>query len=469
MTRYLVAVGGTGQHIALAITRLVALGALRDDIELIALDADTQTPLPRKLEHAGGIQPHPLKRGTVFPPFDLNRLGDRTFSQLFLDPDHPRENALFEAMFSSGAGTIPVSKGMYGTPSVGATVFADGWQSAQLQTLLRPLQQANEVFFAGSVVGGTGAGVIHKLVSVIRDSVGYRGPMFGLFFLPWFTVAAQASGENDITQSRLLRNAQHGLRYFYEHTIPHLQASSLLGNPGDTSTGLLRPVPVGSGDMTEKPHFLHVCAAYSLAKLPEAHTANRDTRVYSIVHDDAREGWLLDLAWENTRLNPNGALSLRHLIRAQRMTFNLLDFLAKCRSKILDWYGWGTVKQMTIPHTWPALHESIKNNTPGREQWRPYAEQVLEELARIQGEVQFCTQWAEQIFSPKLLQIPNDQELDQLTQESKRGAESPVHWPFLNDRVWRNRSVPKSATGYQPAAYVARQLAHHILETALGH
>ena len=49
MGNYLITVGGTGQHFALAVTRLVRIGALPQDLKLIALDADKEGPLSKLL------------------------------------------------------------------------------------------------------------------------------------------------------------------------------------------------------------------------------------------------------------------------------------------------------------------------------------------------------------------------------------------------------------------------------------
>ena len=72
MSRYVISVGGTGQHIALALTRLVRMGALRSDIRLIAIDPDSKTELTAALSSPGGMtgEQHPLKAKPVFAPFD---------------------------------------------------------------------------------------------------------------------------------------------------------------------------------------------------------------------------------------------------------------------------------------------------------------------------------------------------------------------------------------------------------------
>src|SRR5688572_9243051 len=99
-SRYLITVGGTGQHIALAVARLVRSHAIIGDVQLIALDPDNETPLPQLLKaptpSMSGAN-HPLKNGTVRAPFDIEKLGKKHFEELFVDADHPAEQELFQA------------------------------------------------------------------------------------------------------------------------------------------------------------------------------------------------------------------------------------------------------------------------------------------------------------------------------------------------------------------------------------
>jgi hypothetical protein len=350
-SRYLIAVGGTGQHIALAASRLVRANALIGDIQLIALDPDNETPLPQLLKaptpSMSGAN-HPLKNGTVRAPFDIEKLGKKTFEELFVDPDHPEEQELFQALFDADEGNIPVHKGMYGTPCVGATVFGDGANSDALQNLLKPLSTASQVFVCGSVVGGTGAGLMHKLVREIQRY--YAGELFGIFMLPWFDIEG-GGGASAINMAVINRNASHGTKYFYEHTLPMLTASLLVGSSGMRATPVLQRIRVGEGDMTEKPSYLHLVAARALLDLPKAHTANREVKAYGMVHSLTREGWLLDEIWET-------GLSLRQLLRGLRVQENLLRFITekKNREKILSYYEGGFWKS---PESWKPLDASI--------------------------------------------------------------------------------------------------------------
>jgi hypothetical protein len=457
--RYLITVGGTGQHIALAAARLVRAQALVGDIQLLALDPDNETPLPRLLRaptpSMSGAN-HPLKNGTVRAPFDIEKLGKKSFEELFLDPDHPAEQELFQALFDEDEGGIPVHKGMYGTPCVGATVFGEGANNEALQNLLKPLATATQVFVCGSVVGGTGAGLMHKLVREIQRY--YAGEMFGIFMLPWFDLEG-GGGAGAINMAVINRNASHGTKYFYEHTLPLLTASLLIGSPGARTTPVLQRVKVGEGDMAEKPSYLHLVAARALVDLPKAHTANRDVKAYGMIHSLKREDWLLDETWEGPR-------TLRQLLRALRVQENLLRFVIekKNREKILSYYEGGFWKS---PDAWKPLDASIVANAPDKKQRRALAERALDRFAEIHQEVCFCIDWAQRLFPGSLLDVENDLLMRDLADAANRGSESEVHWRKLRE-IWTGRELKANPTKPNGGAEIANWHAGAIFEHAKG-
>jgi hypothetical protein len=456
-SRYLITVGGTGQHIALAVARLVRAHALVGDIQLIALDPDNATPLPQLLKaptpSMSGAN-HPLKNGTVRAPFDIEKLGKKTFEELFVDADHPMEQELFQALFDEDEGKIPVHKGMYGTPCVGATVFGEGANTDALQNLLKPLATATQVFVCGSVVGGTGAGLMHKLVREIQRY--YAGEMFGIFMLPWFDIDG-GGGAAAINMAVINRNASHGTKYFYEHTLPMLTASLLVGSPGMRATPVLQRIKVGEGDMAEKPSYLHLVAARAMLDLPKAHTANREVKAYGMVHSLTREGWLLDETWETGR-------SLRHLVRSLRVQENLLRFLTekKNREKILSYYEGGFWKS---PDAWKPLDASIVANAPDKKQRRALAERALERFDEIRQEVHFCVDWAQRLFPGSLLDVENDVLMRDLSDSAKKGTESEVHWRVLRE-MWMGSELPANPTKPNGGTEVANHHAEAILDHA---
>ncbi len=457
MNRYVISVGGTGQHVALALTRLVRAGAL-EGLKLIALDPDNETRLPQLLRaptpSLSGAK-HPLQDGVVKAPFDIARLGQKSFEQLFVDPDHPKEQELFQCLFDADEASIAIHKGMYGTPCVGATVFAEGANGDLIQNLLRPLSSATQVFVCGSVVGGTGAGIMHKLIGEIRRY--YTHEIFGIFMLPWFDVSA-TGGKGAITPATITRNASHGVKYFYEHTIPNLTASLLIGYPGTTQSAVLKKLTLGEGNMGENPHYLHLAAARGIVELPAAHTANRGVKAYGMVHDLRNEGWLLDAAWES-------GVPLRKLLRALRVQHNLVSFLVlpENRNKILSYYtSWLGSSDFFAP-----LDGSIKLNVTDKKMRHSFAEHVLDRFAEIKEEVELCVNWAQKIFPVELIDQSDDALMKELSDAFMKRAESAGHWKRLQ-AIWKGRELPANPDKPNTGADVAEHHAQIILDYALG-
>jgi hypothetical protein len=453
MSRYLVSVGGSGQHVALAFTRLVKMGMLRHDFRLIAIDPDNDSPLSHVLEAPGGMrgQAHPLEAGNVFPPFDKAKFGEAEFSALFVDPHHPAERELFEAMYDDDMGTIPVHRGMFGTPCVGATVFGLGANGDELQNLLKPLTNATQVIVCGSVVGGTGAGVIHKLVQEIRRY--YTRDMFGVFLLPWFQVQSGAAQRGAITPALISRNARHGIKYFYEHTIPVLDTSLLVGFPGNQSTSVLRPLVVGEGNMGENAHYLHLVAAWGASRLQEAHTAQRTVKSYGTIHDGDNEGWLLNEKFEH----PEGR-TLRDVVRAMRLTQTLLGFLTtKGRPAVTDYYHSGRAGRLVSSRTaWgEALHATISGNEPDVAKQGAFVDEMFAAFETIRVEHDFCASWIANMFPDALLQRAGG---DPLSDQVSKGRDDVAFaWSEL-EKDWRGKPLATKASGKHNGRDAA---AHH--------
>jgi hypothetical protein len=482
-SRFLIAVGGSGQHVALAVTRLVYLGALESNIQLIAIDPDNKEPLSQTLlspAGMGGKRPdgssrHPLKTGQVHAPFDLSKYGDKTFAQIFVDADNPDERELFEAMFEADMDTIPVHKGMYGTPCVGATVFAEGAQSPSFSNNLADVGNATEVFVAGSVVGGTGAGITHKLIKEVRTRYPDSKPMYGIFMLPWFKVQSTGEAKGAITNEIIQRNAKHGIKYFFEHTIPTLTSSALIGFPEGAKSQLLNQKSVGTGDMgQERPDFLHLVSAHALARLNKGHTANRDVRAYYVSHPTHEEDWLLADIWEDGKGlvaagaahrddAPHKGFTLRQRIRAHQVLLNLLTFLTNDKqvNELLSYYKRGLLNFAPRSSWGDDLHKSITNAVPDDGQQLTFVEGMLQEFRQIRQEVAFCVDWAQELFTLQMLRLPEgDPLLDGLLSGTAK------QWEILRN-MWEGRAIPGSATEKVTAAKIARSHAKFILDAAL--
>lgn len=466
MSRFLISVGGTGQHLALAATRLRHLGAL-GDCKLIAIDPDNKSPLTATLEKPELWRGHhPLGAFKVFAPLDTAKDDQLTFERVFVDPDHARERELFEMMFEAKMGSIPVHKGMYGTPCVGSTVFADGVKGGALRSVLEPLSAATEVVVCGSVIGGTGAGVLDKLIQQIR--VHYKKDLFGVFLLPWFEIGPSNAGtDNAITDATITRNASHGIKYFYDHTLKELTASVLLGQPGGSKelaggSRVLAPVRIKQGDMGEHPHYLHLVGVWAATKLQELHTANRGVRAYTVAHDTSgnAEGWLLDESWAGT--------SLRKLVRAYQVALNMLDFILdpQNKAKLTGWYAKGAIGRTLDARPWGDLHHSIVANEPNDASQAAFVAQLCEEFRAEAEKIRFCTDWVKTVYrEPELLRVGHaDTLLDTLRNNTK---DSAVHWPLLV-QIWSGKSLPRDTNAKRTPDAVAKHHLRALVEYALA-
>ena len=478
-SRFLISVGGSGQHIALAMTRLVYMGALKNDIRLIAIDPDNKLPISDRLQSPAGLagDRHPLKSGQVHTPFDVSKLGEKSFSKMFVDEQNPEEREMFEAMFEQPMDEIPVHKGMYGNPCVGATVFAEGAQNNSFKNILAPVQNATEVVVCGSVVGGTGAGITHKLITEVRKHYNEPKDMFGIFMLPWFKVQSGVTQAGAINDQLIQRNASHGIKYFYEQTIPALTSSALVGFPEGQKSKVLSEMTVTSSDMgQEKPHYLHLVACFAFAKLKASHTANHTVKAYYVSHHLDNEGWMLDEKWEDGAclVGSGGAdnireeqvaLTLRIRVRAHQVLLNLLRFLTdeKQRREFLDYYKHSIIGFAS--RAWSDdFDKSVSNAEPSKSLHRGFIEEVLKEFAQIASEVHLCVDWAQTIFDVDMLRLPHgDEQLDKLT----RGAAD--QWTVVN-AMWKGKTIAPLASGLGKitGAQVARSYAKFILDAALA-
>lgn len=272
----ILAIGGTGQHVALAASRLAFLGAL-PRMRLLTIDADDSGQLSKKLKSFGGtvnpdkpeLAQHPLDDGErIFPPFDRGKLANPRFEDLLLDGSSKTwERETFSLLFDEAAAGISVNDGMFGQPSIGATIFGQN-KDVQLKEVFTAIGNASYVIITGSFIGGTGAGIVHQLVHAIHTKY-QTVKMYGIFVLPWISIAAATGATTrTVDDYGLKRNMQYGLHYFYKTTRPLLKASILLGASDQPGSAFGR-VQVGNDDDGELETPLMLVAAAALRRLPE--------------------------------------------------------------------------------------------------------------------------------------------------------------------------------------------------------
>ena len=189
---------------------------------------------------------------------------------------------------------MDIGKGMFANPSVGSAVFASSKHGA-MDPLFGLARTAARIFVVGSFLGGTGAGITHQLIKLVREAVGPAKPIYGSFLLRWFDLPP-TTGQT-VDTATLLASMGHGLEYFYKHTKPLLDASMLVGVP-DNPAPQVKAVPAAT-DNDETVSLYPLLTAYGLLLLPDkTDTQARGAhRTYGLTHDDNDPIWPLRRAW----------------------------------------------------------------------------------------------------------------------------------------------------------------------------
>lgn len=256
MTYTLVLVGGTGQRFGLALGYLNLLGIATMPDRVVIVDAEGATTHNRVTAEAEALlrfgQPAlQIKRHKPYP-----KTGGAAAS-LARCVDHAGSE-LFPLCYDAVEAERRIDEGFYAVPKAATLAFrallrdrqdpiagelADGGGAASTQ---------RRVFVVGSVVGGTGAGILRELAETYRQARNYVvGIIFGRFFdIP--------SGEP--TTADLDRNGRQGCDYLLNrdpHSPFHVMA--MLGPPPDATL----PPPVDAKEGL--PHnFPGLLAAASL-------------------------------------------------------------------------------------------------------------------------------------------------------------------------------------------------------------
>lgn len=306
-----VAVGGTGTHIAISFLRLAILSNLdiKDIPNIIVVDADT-TPgeKPTLLEAATSLfdeltKGYPQNERPIFKhilPYRQGRNGQQVldanteFSAYLLGM--PRDNApvasrqILDALFTRPTDTskdqgkasvecseqqIKIQEGFFARPSVGATSIYDmvGRPGSELQNTLVGLMgrhgQYVSLAVVGSSTGGTGSGcapAIAQWLQSLKDAIHtpHTGARIGLFItLPWFSPdnsvidPTQASYGKAETQRV---NAAAGVR-LYSESQSLKNAGVYVADYNGIQT--IRP-DEGNAGQSEHPHPLPVIFASQL-------------------------------------------------------------------------------------------------------------------------------------------------------------------------------------------------------------
>lgn len=462
MADVLVGVGGTGQHLVLAALRLKELGALPPDLEAVVIDA-AEDDLSKTLKQPwpGASDRHPLALGALVQPYDSKKVADATFQKLFeqTGAGWPRdEQELFEGFFDADEAAKEINKGMFGTPIVGGTVIAAADDQEHMRELLSRLSKVERVFIAGSLIGGTGAGVMHKLAHLIRRSNPGK-PIHAIVFGNWFRPPEKV--EVDAAKQR--RNLSHGLEYVFAHTSDKISNALYLAYPGvktvDPNSVVKLPTPV-SGRETDA--YLMLLGAYGIVKLPDAHrtSAGAPQRFLSIAHDTSNEDWALDESWFGTE-------SLRRLLNLALALRVFSDFLTYSYEKIARVRFPSLLERFAAnPDTITAgLFASIGTHAPpDAAEGKKFVQAMGQRWGAHVERLEFCSSWVMRLyrageaggFQPWAFV----NKLQTMLADVKRGGDDAALMSQM--RPWLQRPIEVPSTGKLDAPALADRVLDQI-------
>jgi hypothetical protein len=326
VSRLLVAVGGSGQHVALTVARLLYLRALKD-VQCCVVDSDRTSPLSKALitfndlvkPELGFHHPLPGAENFLVPFQTQNAQADRgatglPFRSLFALERGSKEEALFDALFPRDDAGFNVQEGFYARPILGASTFGgfgelDGGVAKTIQARANNAQQA---FVAGSFIGGTGAGVIPSLVQQVTH--GSTTQWFGAFHLLWLQ-PPDVGSQGRTSRAEMDANMRHGLEYYYRAIAPKLASSVIIGPP-KVPAPLAHECPPVDGEIHS---LFHVVAARAMFHFSSSATVANQHAVHCYNHDDHSPKALLTAEWA-------GGVSLLDRLLIARRAADALDY-----------------------------------------------------------------------------------------------------------------------------------------------
>lgn len=481
MSDLLVCVGGGGQHIALAVARMVRLGVWTNVPQVAVIDAESTSPLNLRLLHfadpsrrAGdprAARPglaHPLGVFDFKPPFDVQGLPPN-FRKMFLEASggSPLGEELYELFYPEMADTVDIHKGMFAQPAVGAAVFADRAMAFLDELLTGGIQKCQKILVAGSFVGGTGAGILHQLVDFLAaHRERHNKDILGAFLLPWFSLPAGAnSAASDVT---IANSANHGVDYFARHTHKRLRRSLLLGAGNGIPAASANP----SNDETVS--IFPLLAAYGLTTLRDDTTSNDHHAVYALTTppDDPHCQWLLKQTWKS---GGRSGESIGRRWRAAQVVQTATRIMLEHRHEFDQLSGHG-IRSKLFTWNWSDATEQAAK-LAGLKNGEQLAPQVLDALVARTEQMELVTSWLDQVFHHPSLKEYGDKALMELDAETpamnKEGAyrilEGAVPLGKEQVETWlKGRESERAGlSAREAAAFLAEQMESSMLRFVL--
>lgn len=225
MSDAIVAVGGTGKRAALLYLKLLNTWRPANsappggNVFVVDMEPQSGTPdalLNDELKAAGVPNSH------FVSPVPSSARVDRTITLKrfmgFGQDKNGDSSQLAHTLYNNQQLNVQIIKGMNCEPTVGATVasrrFIASNQEAEVQYLEDRLSSFDRAIIVGSIIGGTGAGVMPQLVYWLHNRLPAK-PAYGLLFLQWIEIPeGDADEPNDV---KMAGNTKAWLNYLIEH------------------------------------------------------------------------------------------------------------------------------------------------------------------------------------------------------------------------------------------------------------
>ena len=261
MAYSIIAVGGSGKQIATVVRWMARLGLVEAPQCVYISDPDEQEVLQQfRTSDEGGydttLRPVPGAPGNVDKKV--------TLQAVFHDADKadPLSQQLLPLLFKPGVRKVEIDKQFYANPSVAATAFS--WCSPDFDNTLKDALSAGDVVVVGSLFGGTGAGVLPRILSRLHslreDSAGVHISFIAL--TQWFKLPPQRKTKDDAsspTREKLESNWKMGAKFLLEELAQSPNMSDIgwiVGPTGEGDTATPQPERSNSEDVTASPLLL---------------------------------------------------------------------------------------------------------------------------------------------------------------------------------------------------------------------
>ncbi len=433
MGNYFIAVGGTGQMVALAYLRLTKLCGFKP-ADIYLMDCDDTGPITEDLTRMLGE--HNIRKIRPIPERDnLGQLKDIFADARFNNNIDP----VLSLLFTEKEEMTPVSTGMYGRPPVGASALktkifetiANPANDPALTNLTNALAVGqHRVAVSGSLLGGTGAGGVSTLAQHIRQNAGAGIRITIIDFVKWFLLESDDNHSADTTSiedKRLQVNAESGVFYLQDKIARGVDACVLLGLPDPVSIKYKQV-----GQQTDVCNFINLLAAV-LTNNSFAGNYNaifpQPNVVYGYVIPDnglRPAGLSLLLPDDNNRII---ATTIDKIIMLAKSTERFLGYLSKYLQGGLPAFDFTPF--LSVPNK---LRRAIRLlSLANHMNEKQTCEVVIKKVAQKMGDLGACIGWFFILHSQGIFEFEN-KDLILTTQKYKKAENLPM--PFL--RKWLN-------------------------------